>query len=447
VKKFLRLSPPRIIVLSFLFLILAGTLLLMLPSATVGEGSAPFRTALFTATSATCVTGLIIEDTAQYWSGFGQAVILCLIQIGGMGVVTVALIMVSLSGKKIGLKQRWIMQESIAAPQVGGIVKTVRFIVTGVIIVELIGAVVLSFRFIPQYGPGRGLWFSLFHSISAFCNAGFDLMGVNGSPFSSMTAYSADALVSFCLALLILIGGLGFSTWRDIVDRRRQIKRYSLQSKLILCVSAILVLGGFAFMFFYEFALPQWAHLSTGERITAAFFQAVTPRTAGFNTVDLSALSGLGQIVVLMLMLVGGAPASTAGGFKMTTLAVLFLCIKAAFKGKDSAEAFGRRIADSSVRNAAALFLLYVLMFIGAGSMICAVEGVPLMSAMFESASAVATVGLSLGITPQLSPLSHYLLIFLMYFGRVGGLTLIYAVAAGESPSGGKFPLEQVAIG
>jgi len=446
-KKFLHLSPPRIIALSFLLIILTGTLLLMLPSATNAGSSASLKTALFTATSATCVTGLVLQDTAQYWSGFGQAIIICLIQIGGMGVVTVALILMMSSGKKIGLKHRIIMQESIAAPQMGGIMKMVLFILKGVLLVELLGALILSFRFIPQYGLGRGIWFSIFHSISAFCNAGFDLMGVNGSPFVSMTAYSSDVLVSFCLSMLILIGGLGFATWRDVLDRRHRFKRYSLQSKLILCVSAVLVLGGFAFMFFYEFSQPQWSYMSTGERVTSAFFQTVTPRTAGFNTVDLTRLSMPGQLVLLLLMLIGGAPASTAGGFKMTTIALLILCIKAAFTGKDSAEAFGRRISDASIRNATALFSLYVLMFLFVGTFICAVDNVPLMAALFESASAIATVGLTLGITTQLSTVSHILLIFLMFFGRVGGLTLIYAVAVGSSPSGGKFPIEQVAIG
>lgn len=423
-----------------------GTLLLCLPLASASGASAPFKTALFTATSAVCVTGLILVDTAQYWSGFGQAVIICLIQIGGMGVVTMAVILMIFSGRKIGYKQRWIMQESIAAPQMGGIVKMVRFILKAVLLIELIGALLLSLRFIPQYGALRGIWFSLFHSVSAFCNAGFDLMGVNGSPFASMTAYSVDPLISFVLAALILVGGLGFATWRNIIEHRQRINRYSLQSKLILFVSAVLVFGGFLFMYFFEFSQSQWAYLSGGERVIAAFFQTVTPRTAGFNTVDLTMLSPVGQLFMIFLMLVGGAPASTAGGFKMTTLALLFLCVKSAFSGKESTEAFGRRISDSSVRNAAALFILYIFLFLAVGAFISAYEDLALLPALFESASAIATVGLSLGLTPSLSTISHVLLILLMFFGRVGGLTLIYAVSSSGN-SGGKLPLEQIAIG
>lgn len=315
------------------------------------------------------------------------------------------------------------------------------------LLVEGLGALLLALRFCPQFGLGRGLWYAVFHSISAFCNAGFDLMGANGAPFSSLTAYSADWLVSLVIVLLILVGGIGFGTWKDIGDYRMKLKRYRLQTKLILSVTLLLVGGGFLFMLLYEFAQPQWSGMSAGERAAAALFQSVTPRTAGFNTVDLNKLSPGGQLVTLLLMLVGGAPGSTAGGFKMTTLAVLALCVRAAFRGKESSEAFGRRIPDSAVRNAAALFILYILLFLGAGVFIACYEGLPLMPALFETASAIATVGLSLGITGQLSALSHVILILLMFFGRVGGLTLIYAVSAGERPDGARLPMEQVAIG
>ena len=447
VKRHMRFTPAQIIVLSFLTMITAGTLLLMLPVSTSAPGHAPFETAAFTATSAVCVTGLILEDTAQYWSYFGQAVIICLIQIGGMGVVTMAVILMMFSGRKIGFRYRWIMQESIAAPQVGGIVRMTSMILCTTLGLELCGALLLSFRFVPQYGPGRGIWFSVFHSISAFCNAGFDLMGVNGEPCVSMTAYSADPLVSLTLAALIFTGGLGFMTWKDIRDHKFRIRRYSLQSKLILFTSLILVAGGFLFLFFYEFSLPQWSYMSPGERVTASVFQTISPRTAGFNTVDLNALSAGGKLTVLMLMLVGGAPGSTAGGFKMTTLAVLMLCIKAAFAGKESTEAFGRRIGSHTVHKAAAIFMLYLLLFMGSGIFISCYDHVPIMSALFETASAIATVGLSLGITPELSTVSHIILIALMYFGRVGGLTLIYAVASGDGPDGSRLPKEQVAIG
>ena len=445
-KKHFRFSPAQIILLSFFSIISIGTILLMLPIS-CKSGHAPFETAVFTATSAVCVTGLIINDTAQYWSLFGQFIIICLIQIGGMGVVTMGIILMRFSGRKIGIRQRWIMQESIGAPQVGGIVRMTGTILITTLIVELSGALLLSFRFIPQYGFWRGLWFSVFHSISAFCNAGFDLMGVNGTPCASVTAYSADPIVSMVLPILVIIGGLGFLTWKDIKEYKFKFKRYCLQSKLILSTSLILIVSGFLMLFCYEFSLPQWEGMGWGERALAAFFQSVSPRTAGFNTVDLNSLSEGSKLFTILLMVTGGGPGSTAGGFKVTSLAVLVLSIRAAFRSRSHAEAFGRRIAFEAMRNAAAIVILYVLLFVGSGIFISCYDGVPLMAALFETSSAIATVGLSLGITSGLSPLSHAILIFLMYFGRVGGLTLIYAVGSGESPDGSRLPKEPVAIG
>ncbi len=445
-KKNRQLSPSQIIPLSFLAMILLGTLLLMLPFATRDGRGAGLETALFTATSASCVTGLVMQDTAQYWTLFGQIVILCLIQIGGMGVVTMAVIISIFSGRRIGLKERWVMQESISAPQVGGIVRMTGMILKVTLAVELAGAALLALSFCRSMNVAKGLWYAVFHSISAFCNAGFDLMGIK-EPCSSLTAFTGDAIVNITLVFVILIGGIGFATWSDVREYGLRIHRYSQQSKIILVTSLVLVLGGFCFMFFYEFALPQWAGLSLGQRTLAALFQTVTPRTAGFNTVDLNAMSGAGKLVMLCLMLIGGAPGSTAGGFKMTTIAVLLLCVRAAYRGRESAEAFGRRIPDQSIRNAAAVFMLYILLFVGVGIAICCIDGVGLMPALFEAASAVATVGLSLGITAQLSTVSHLLLILLMFFGRVGGLTLIYAVSTGDGPTGARLPMGRVTVG
>ena len=445
-KKNRQLSPAQIIPLSFLAMILLGTLLLMLPFATRDGRGAGLETALFTATSASCVTGLVLQDTAQYWTLFGQIVILCLIQIGGMGVVTMAVIISMFSGRKIGLRERWVMQESISAPQVGGIVRMTGMILKVTLAVELTGAALLALSFCRSMNVGKGLWYALFHSISAFCNAGFDLMGIK-EPCSSLTAFTGDAIVNITLVFIILIGGIGFATWSDVREHGFRINRYSQQSKIILVTTLVLVLGGFCFMFFYEFALPQWAGLSMGQRTLAALFQTVTPRTAGFNTVDLNAMSGAGKLLMLCLMLIGGAPGSTAGGFKMTTIAVLLLCVRAAYRGRESAEAFGRRVPDKSIRNAAAVFMLYILLFVGVGIAICCIDGVGLMPALFEAASAVATVGLSLGITSQLSTISHLLLILLMFFGRVGGLTLIYAVSTGDGPTGARLPMGRVTVG
>ncbi len=441
-----RITPAQIIILGFLLLILAGTGLLMLPIATRDAGGASFTDALFTATSATCVTGLVLHDTFLYWAPFGQLVILLLIQVGGMGVVTMAVAIFIFSGKKIGLKQRWVMQESISAPQVGGIVRMTGFILRTAFAIEGTGALLLALRFCPQFGLWKGLWYAVFHAVSAFCNAGFDLMG-GQAPFSSLTNYVGDPVVSLTTAGLIVLGGIGFLTWHDVWEHRLRIREYRLQSKLILCTTAALLLLGFLFFFCYEFRLPQWRSLDGGERFLAAVFQSATPRTAGFNTVDLGSLSPPAQLLTILLMLTGGSPGSTAGGFKTTTLAVILLSAGAVFRRRNSAHCFGRRLAEDALRNASAIFMLYLLLFLTGGALICCIDGIPLMQALFEAASAIGTVGLSIGGTPGLSQASRFILIFLMYFGRVGGLTMIYAVAANGALPAAQYPQERITVG
>lgn len=441
-----RVKPAQIIIIGFLLLILVGTGLLMLPLSTNDGGGASLHDALFTATSATCVTGLVIHDTAQYWSPFGQAVILLLIQIGGMGVVTMAVAIFIFTGKKIGLKQRWVMQESISAPQVGGIVRQTRFILKAAFLMEGAGALLLAIRFCPQFGFWKGLWYAVFHAVSAFCNAGFDLMGVN-APFSSLTGYVSDPIVSGTISLLIVLGGIGFLTWHDLREHGLHWNRYRLQSKLVLATTLGLLACGFLYFFLYEFRLPQWEGMSAWTRLQASWFQSVTPRTAGFNTVNLAAMSRTGQFLMTILMVIGGSPGSTAGGFKTTTLAILFLGIRAVYRRRDAAHCFGRRVPDEAFRSASAIFLLYLLLFLLGGSLICCIDGVSLMAALFEAGSAIGTVGLTLGITAELSLPSHLILIALMYFGRVGGLTMLYAVTAGGSPTVSQYPLERVTVG
>lgn len=441
-----RVSPARVIIFGFLLLILLGTGLLMLPCSTREWGGAAFSDALFTATSATCVTGLVVHDTASYWSGFGQLVILLLIQVGGMGVVTMAVAIFMFSGKRIGLKQRWVLQESISAPQVGGIVRQTRFILKTAFAIECAGAAALAVRFCPELGLRQGLWYAVFHSISAFCNAGFDLMGVE-APFSSLTGYTGDLIVNLTIMLLIVVGGLGFLTWGDLFAHRLHFREYRLQSKLILVTTAALLLFGFLFFLLYEFRLPQWAGMSPKESVLAAIFQSVTPRTAGFNTVELSRISEPGQLLTILLMLTGGSPGSTAGGFKTTTLAVLLLSAAAVFRKRRGAQCFGRRVQDGVLQSACAVFMLYVLFFLAGGILICAIDQVPLMDALFEAASAIGTVGLSLGGTARFSMASRMILVFLMYVGRVGGLTLVYAVLAGNGASASQFPQEHITVG
>ena len=436
-----QLTTSQIIIIGFAAAILVGAVLLCLPFATSDGEGAPFADALFTATSACCVTGLVVHDTATYWSGFGQAVILLMIQIGGMGIVTLAVAITSLSGKKISLRQRATMQEAISAHQVGGIVRLTGFILKLTAIFELAGAVVMSPVFIREFGVGRGIWYSVFHSVSALCNAGFDLMGVN-SPYSSLTGFARSPIINIAVMALIVIGGIGFLTWEDIGTNKLHIKKYRMQTKVILVTSALLIILPAVCFFFFEFG-----DLPIGDRIWASVFQSVTARTAGFNTVDLTLMSGAGLAVMILLMLVGGSPGSTAGGFKTTTLAVMISTSLSVFRNREHTHFFGRRIGEDTVRQAGSILTMYLGLFIGGGCIISRVEALPLGTCLFETASAVGTVGLTLGITPTLGHLSRAILILLMYFGRVGGLTIIFAALSGKKNSPATLPQEKLTVG
>jgi trk system potassium uptake protein TrkH len=437
---FEHLKPVQIIILGFLCVILAGTLLLMLPAASREAGSAGFADALFTATSATCVTGLIVQDTFSFWTPFGQAVILSLIQIGGLGVITVALSIAMLSGKKIGLIQRNIMQESISAPQISGIVKFTKFILLTTFGAEGIGALVMMPVFIRKFGLLKGIWFSVFHSVSAFCNAGFDLMG-GEQKYSSLTAFAGNPVVNITIMVLIIFGGIGFLTWMDLAAHKFHFRKYRMQTKVILCMTAILIAVPALYFYFGEFSDAP------SDRLLLSLFQAVTPRTAGFNTADLTKLSDTGLFIMIILMLIGGSPASTAGGMKTTTVAVLFASSAAVFKRKKFSGMFGRRISSDSIQNAGAILLLYITLFSFGGMLISRIEGLPLIRCLFETASAIGTVGLTTGITPGLSLLSRGILVFLMYVGRVGGLTLIFAAVSAGNPGKGILPEEKITVG
>lgn len=441
-----QLSSFQMIFFGFLLVILAGTLLLTLPLATRDGLGASVSDALFTSTSAVCVTGLVLHDTASYWSTFGQTVLLLLIQIGGMGVVTVAVSIAMVSGKKIGLMQRSTMQEAIAAPQVGGVLRLTGFILKTAFAIELLGAAIMCPVFIGDFGPLKGMWYALFHSVSAFCNAGFDLMGVS-APFSSLTAYSANPVVSLTIPTLIVIGGLGFLTWDDVKSNGRHLSRYRMQSKVILLTTGLLIVFPALYFYFVEFAAPGWAGMPVGERILSSVFQSVTPRTAGFNTVDLTAFSEPGQALTIVLMLIGGSPGSTAGGIKTTTLAVLLFTTATVFRKREDVQCFGRRVAGETVKYAAVLAMMYILLFLAGGFLISSMEGLPMLTCLFETASAIGTVGLSLGVTPTLGAASRMILIGLMFFGRVGGLTLVYAILPGTVATVYKLPQEKITVG
>ena len=431
----------QLIIMGFAGVILLGTVLLMLPFSSAEKVITPFHEALFTATSAVCVTGLVVKDTGSYWSLAGQTIILALIQTGGLGVVTVAASVSLLSGKKISLMQRSTMQDAISAPKVGGIVRLTRFILRGTFLIEAAGTVLLLPVFMGDYGK-KGIWMSVFHSISAFCNAGFDILGTDSSMFPSLTGYSGNILINLVIMLLIITGGIGFLTWDDIYTNKLNFKRYRMQSKIILMTTACLIL--FPTVFFYICDLKE---LSMGKRLLAAAFQSVTTRTAGFNTINISEMSEASKAVMILLMLIGGSPGSTAGGMKTTTFSVLILNAIATFRSQENAGAFGRRLEYHVIKNAATIAMLYFALFFGGGIAISVYEGLPLLDCLYEAASAVGTVGLTLGITPELHVFSQVVLIILMYLGRVGGLTLIYAVFSGRNKGNAKLPLEKITVG
>lgn len=435
------LTSFQLIILGFAGVILLGSILLMLPVSSLEKVPTPFHEALFTATSAVCVTGLVVKDTGSYWSLAGQTIILALIQIGGLGVVTVAASVSILSGKKISLMQRSTMQNAISAPKVGGIVRLTRFILRGTFLIEAAGTVLLLPVFMGDYGK-KGIWMSVFHSISAFCNAGFDILGTDSSMFPSLTRYSGNILINLVIMLLIITGGIGFLTWDDIYTNKLNFKRYRMQSKIILMTTACLIL--FPTVFFYICDLTK---LPMEKRLLAAAFQSVTTRTAGFNTINISGMSEASKAVMILLMLIGGSPGSTAGGMKTTTFSVLILNAIATFRSQENAGAFGRRLEYHVIKNAATIAMLYFALFFGGGIAISVYEGLPLLDCLYEAASAVGTVGLTLGITPELHVFSQVVLIILMYLGRVGGLTLIYAVFSGRNKGNAKLPLEKITVG
>ena len=436
-----RLSSFQIIISGFVGVILLGALLLMLPVSTTEGCITPFNETLFTATSAVCVTGLVVQDTGSYWSGFGQAVILALIQIGGLGVVTVAASFALLSGRKISLMQRSTMQDAISAPKVGGVVRLTQFILRGTFLIELLGAAAMLPVFCRDYG-WRGIWMAVFHSISAFCNAGFDILGTENNLYPSLTGYTGSPIINITIMLLIVIGGIGFLTWDDICEHKWHFHRYRVQSKVILAITGFLIVVPAAFFFFEDFsALP------TGTQLLVSFFQSVTTRTAGFNTVALSAMSSASKGIMILLMLIGGAPGSTAGGMKTTTLGVLLANAVATFRQRDNAQFFKRRIDCNTVKTASTILTMYLTLFFGGGIFISVYEHLPLSDCLYETSSAVGTVGLTLGITPQLHIPSQIVLIILMYLGRVGGLTLIYATLSGKKAGNAKLPQEKITVG
>ena len=436
-----KMSSFQIIICGFLAVILVGTMILMLPISTVGRQWASFETALFTSVSAVCVTGLVVQDTASFWSAFGQFIIMLLIQIGGLGIISVTAFLVTVSGRKISLLQRSLLMESISADQVGGIVKMTSFIFRLAFTVELIGAILMMPSFCINFGLS-GIWMAVFHSVSAFCNAGFDVMGRHTGTFSSLTYFSDSFGVVIPICALIVIGGIGFLTWGDVAFHGIHFKRYRMQSKVIIVTTACLILFPTLFFFMNDFAAYPLK-----QRLCLSLFQAVTPRTAGFNTADMAAVTGVGRVMMIVLMLIGGSPGSTAGGIKTTTAAVLLANVISTVRRRRSTQLFGRRIDDETVRQSATLLMIYPLFVLSAAQVISFIEDIPIGPCIFETASAIGTVGLSLGITPSLGTVSHLLLIMLMFFGRVGALTIMFAATSRDGLEVSQCPFAKIHVG
>lgn len=436
----IKFNSTQVILGSFLTTIFIGAFLLMLPIASNNGQPTGFLTCLFTSTSSLCVTGLVVVDTATHWSMFGQFVILILIQIGGLGVVVTATIISIFLGQKISLSQRSVIQEALSIQYVGGIIKLIKFILKLVIIFELSGAFILFFHFKKEFNVLTSIWYSIFHSISAFCNAGFDLMGVK-SQFSSFTSYSSSILLNITIMLLIVFGGIGFTVWDDIIRKKFNVKKYKLQSKLVIITTLLLIILPATYFYFFEYN-----NLSSANRILPSLFQSITTRTAGFNTTNFANMSEVGKGISTILMLIGGSPGSTAGGMKTTTFIIMMISMVSIFKRYNEPHVFNRRISIQVMKNAMTIFVLYINLFLIFGFVICKIESTDLLDALFETASAIGTVGLSLGITTKLSTVSRVLLIILMFLGRIGGLTFIYAIVPSLNTEPG-YISENVAVG
>ncbi len=437
-------SSPRIITFSFLFVILLGAFLLTLPISTKDGIVTPFIDSLFTATSATCITGLAVYDTFSYWSFFGQAVILALIQIGGLGVMSFVAIFSFVIGRKISLKERRIMAESFSIDTNQGIIRMVRQLLRITFLCELIGACLLAIRFVPQFGWSDGIWFSVFHSVSAFCNAGFDLMGKleNGI---SLTAYVGDPLVNIVIMALIVIGGLGFFVWRDLLSFK-QFRKLRVHTKIVLFVTAGLILFG-AIAFWILEKDNSFRDFDTGERILASFFQSITPRTAGFCTVDSALLSDPSKFVTVLLMFIGGSPGSMAGGVKTVTFALAVFAAFSVARGVNTVNFAKRKINWAAVMRAIAIILISMLFVMIALVLLSATQPFSFLDLLFEAVSAFGTVGMSTGVTAGLTAFGKSVIMILMFFGRVGVLSIAIAFTVRAKTINIEYPEEKVIVG
>ncbi len=438
-------STTRQIAFGFAMIILAGTLLLSLPIANRSGHGDPLS-ALFTATSATCVTGLVVADTYQNWTIFGQLVILCMIQVGGLGFMTIGAYISVLLKKRIGLKERERLQESVNTLEIAGVVRLVKKIVQGALCIEGLGAVLLAFRFVPRFGAARGIYFAVFHAISAFCNGGFDLMGVDEA-YSSLVAFEGDIVVNLVVVTLILVGGIGFIVWDDVARHKWHFRKYLLHSKIVLTTTLVLTAAG-TVLFLVTEDQAAFAGMGPLERFLGALFSSVTPRTAGFNSVDTAALSNSGKMLTMLMMFIGGSPGSTAGGVKTTSMIVLLFYAVAMVLNREDINLFGRRLTDEVVKKANAVVVINATLTIIATIVIMALQ--PLLDfedVLFEVLSAIGTVGMTVGITRDLNIISQVIIIVLMYCGRLGSLSFALVFAQKSASASVRQPQEKIIVG
>lgn len=439
------LSQTQFIAYGFLGIILTGTILLKLPFASKSGISPDWISCLFTATSASCVTGLVVADTWTQWSLFGQIVIITMIQIGGLGFITIGVFVSIILRRKIGLKTRGLMQESISTLQIGGMVKLAKKIIIGTACFEGVGAVLLASRFIPEYGFMRGTFYGIFHSISAFCNAGFDLMG-HQAQYTSFVNYYDDWIINLVLMLLIIIGGIGFIVWDDVSQYGLHYKKYKLHTKIVLITTFVLVFGS-AFLFYLFERNNLLVGMNTSGKILTSLFSSVTARTAGFNTVDTAALSDGSKLLTIILMFIGGSPGSTAGGVKTTTIVVLILYVVSNIKRTYGVNVFGRRLEDDSIKRASSIFTINLFLALMAALVIMMIQPLAMTDVLFETFSAIGTVGMTTGITRSLLPASQMIIILLMYCGRIGSLSFALSFTQRKKIAHVQQPVERITVG
>ncbi|MBQ8596429.1 MAG: Trk family potassium uptake protein [Lachnospiraceae bacterium] len=441
------LTHVQVIAMGYLAVILLGTLLLLLPFSTRTGQSTDFLTALYTAASATCVIGFVLVDTAMHWTLFGQLVILLMIQIGGLGFMTMGILLAMILKKRITLRARGLLQESMNYMQMGGVVRLVRTALFGTLLFEGVGAVLLAVRFVPLFGFWKGTYYSIFHSISAFCNAGFELMGSYSGEYSSLTAFSGDVLVNITVIILTVAGGIGFFVWTDLRQNKLHFKKYMLHTKIAISTSLILLVGGMVFYLLFEWD-NLLAGMSVGDKILAAAFSSANARTTGFNTVDPGSMTSASKLLTMVLMFIGGSPGSTAGGIKTVTLTVLIVYVWSNLRGSSGINIFNRRLEGETVRKASNVVMISLLMAIGAAGFICFMQPeLPLEDVLFEVVAAIGTTGLSTGLTREITGLSRAVMLVLMYCGRIGSMSFALSLMEKKKAPPVKLPAEKIMIG